>query len=537
MKWFFLIATLVLISAGILTWLLRPDQANALPVIRYVTDRAPARISQVRQFHVWQIESGNATIHRIADSTELARFRARSFSDEIRRAISLSHPEIPELWEGNPQFPFEVAVPLTELVIDADNPTIEKKLIHGVSGTAGDLLDTYSGQLQFLAEAGIVEDLTDRAEAGGYGLAGVPASIRELAMFNDRQYGFFRGSGATALWVNPVAFRELGVPVPQGTWTVEEFTRCGRAFVAAARKAGRNDVFFCDDIDTLNLARSFGGDWLDETLSGSGVDSDPFRKAFTLKYQWIREDRIIPSGADYASFATSGGGWGSIAIELFVEKRLGMVQSGSWIITRFRKIGELELAAVPVPYGTFPVALAGGATVGIYRGSRHPELAELFLRYLASDRYNREIIEDGDSGPPLLRYTESEEYRKPPAHPNEWKVHPVFADELRDHGIALSMSPFVLPSTVTRLFRMGLDEFMNDRKTLDGALADTARRIDQEIAASHARRPDLAAHYNLLRERQAEIRKRVKSGRKIPAHWIENPFYLQYYQARGLLEK
>lgn len=537
MKYFFLLASLLLIAAGILTWYLRPDQANALPVLRYVTDRAPARLSQVRLFHVWQIEEKHATIHHIADADALKKFRALPFSPEIRRAVSQCHPQVPELWEGSPALPLEIAVPRAELVIDADNPTIEKKLIHGVSGTAGDLLDTYSGQLQFLAEAGILEDLTERAEQGGYGLDGVPAAIRKLAEFDGRQYGFFRSSGATALWVNPVAFRELGQPVPRGPWTVEEFTEAGRRFVAAARRAGRKDVFFCDDIDTLTLARSFGGDWLDETLSGSAVDSEPFRRAFALKYRWIREDRIIPSGADYASFATQGGGWGSVAIELFAEKRLGMVQSGSWIITRFRKFGTLELSAVPVPFGEFPVALAGGATVGIYRRSRHPELAELFLRYLASERYNLEIIEDGDSGPPLLRYTELERYRKPPAHPNEWEVHPVFADELRDHGIALSMSPFVLPSTVTRLFRMSLDEFMNDRRSLDNALADADRRINAEIAASIARRPELAARHRAARERQREIRRRLTEGRKIPAEWIANPFHLKYYQQKGMLEE
>lgn len=118
-KWIYGIG-LLLIAANFGTWLSLPQQQSELPILYWVTDPHPAREEQIQTFYQWL--------------------------------------------EKNDYPPMEIRV-------DAANTEITKKLIQGVSGVAGEIIDCYRAKRDLLLfyNVGMLEDVTDAANTLGFG--------------------------------------------------------------------------------------------------------------------------------------------------------------------------------------------------------------------------------------------------------------------------------------------------------------------------------------------------------------------------------
>jgi multiple sugar transport system substrate-binding protein len=101
--------------------------------------------------------------------------------------------------------------------------------------------------------------------------------------------------------------------------------------------------------------------------------------------QWLRErmwnDHAMASRLDVQNLTVT---------EAFTGGRLAMVEDGSWSLKSI-----LDRAAFRVGVTVFPAGPAGRVTMGstdgfaIYKGSRYPEAAWEFMKFLISPRYGR----------------------------------------------------------------------------------------------------------------------------------------------------
>jgi len=541
MRTLFVSCAVVLFIAGLATYLTQPDKQNVVPVIHWVIDPAPARSQQIALFHRWLIKQGHGTEHVLRTVDELEAFREKRWSPALVDAIEKGNPDGPRVWASSTSeadLPLTVRVPGVEMRLDSASNDLNKKLIQGLSGVAGDVIEAYSGgkQMQYLAAAGMLADVTRSAEQSGFGPDKTYEALAPALFYEGRQYAFPRNPAQTMYWVNKATFEKFGQPLPPSRWTTEEFERHGKAFVEAANTAGqRRTVFFADRAMVSELRRSMGLSMFNETLTRCTLDDTRNARAMALMRKWTYDDHILPSAADKASFDTEGG-WGGQSFQLFKNGRYAMFASGRWALMLFRKFGAMPLAVVEPPHAGFANTTLSGGQSTVYRASRHRKYAELFLAYMAGEDYNMQIVRDGDALPPNPKYTDTDAFLRPPDYPNEWGCHEAYATAAKTIAIVQSFSPFVLPVTVERYDRIAQDEVMNDRSTPEEAAARAAERVNSEIQLTlreSSRMRNKYAQYTTLQTQIDELR---RNGTGVPIEWIKNPFHRRHYRLKGWAE-
>ncbi len=538
MKYLFLITAAALAAFGAALYLTEPQARSEVPVIYWVIDPAPARPEQIALYHRWLIKHGHGEKYDITTMAELDVFRRKKWTPAVRDAIEKGNPDGPKVWDARTNaadLPLSVTAPGAEMRVDASSNDLSKKLIQGVSGVAGDVLEAYNGgqQMQYFAAAGMLADVTESAKKYGFEPEKTYEALRPALFFEGRQYAFPRNPAQTMYWVNKATFEKHQQPLPPSRWTIEEFEKRGREFVKAANPPGaRRRVFFADRAFVVELRRGLGLSMFNETLTRCTLDDPRNARVMRLIHQWTYQDRILPSAADMAAFDTEGG-WGGKSFQLFKNGQFAMFASGRWALMLFRKFGEMQLAVAEPPHTGMPNTILSGGQSTVFRGSRHRKYAELFLAYMADEDYNMQIVRDGDALPPNPKYTDSELFRRPPDHPNEWGCHEPWAKAAHEIGTVASFSPFVLPVVAARYDGVSQQEVMNDRATAEEAGKTAADRINGEIRRTLAESAELRKRYAELTGLQEKIDAYRAEGRKVPLDWIRNPFHRRWYLEKG----
>jgi len=220
----------------------------------------------------------------------------------------------------------------------------------------------------------------------------------------------------------------------------------------------------------------------------------------------------------------------------FTSGRYAMVYVGHWALIILRPRGVFQYRAVMPPLDGFPNTELGGGAIGIYKGSKHPKESLLFMQYLASPPFNRLIVKQADSLPPVPKYAETEEYLHPAGRENEWGVPAAFADAARDSGITVSKSPFVLQSIIFRVEDEMFQAMIAGRMTAAESAKAMGDRINAEIQLGIQHDPGLRKIYDERVRIQQQIDARRAAGQRVPAAWINDAFHLAYYRAHGWLE-
>ncbi|MEO1235525.1 MAG: extracellular solute-binding protein [Planctomycetota bacterium] len=470
-----------------------PDARTDKPVIYWVTDRNPARELQVATFHEWLVEQG----HVDADGE-----------------------------------------PVMELRLDVANRDPVKQTIQSVSGVGGDLMDMSGSMMQLFTAMGVIEDFTEDAQAMGFGPEQTYAAVESEITVDGRQYRYPANVAVHMMWVNPDVFRRYGLEPPPSRWTWDEFEAMGVAFRDAANPPGTSPSdrrFIANRINPIVMFRGVGLSRLNETLTASDLDDPRYVEALERMKRWVYELNILPTPDDVAAVGTAQG-YGGAALQLFGRGQYAMVYGGRFLLIQLRRFEGLgELRVVEVPHGGFPNTLISTRAVALYTGGEHPELAKLFLTYLASDAYNELLVADADALPPNPKLTSSEAFLRPPDYPNEWQAHGEFVRAAQTIAIGETYSPYILPTVVDRIRGQYEEDFNNSRLGAEEAARRTAREIDRRIADNIRRKPELAEAFAADVALQEKIDALKAEGEPIPEAWVKNVFYREYYRRTGRL--
>ena len=495
MKHLFTIAAALLVLASGAAWLLSPRGQTDVPVLYWVTNPYPTRQAQIEGFYRWLVDHGHTTP------------------------------------DGRPA---------CEVRIDPSDFNVTKLVIQGVSGVSGDIIDLGDGTgMRYLHAVALLEDLTGHAEAGGFEAARTFSVLEPELTVDGRQYAFPCQTYAYMFNVNLATFRKFGIDPPPRRWTWETFERIGRRFVEAAnppaRPGGprRRRVFFANEVRAMVMWRSLGVSIFNETLTRCTLDDPRYARALQRLHQWKYVDRLLPTEADLKEVATQfNAQFGGSRLQMFVSGAYAMIGIGRHAMPDLRAVGALELGAVEPPHGGFPNTFAGTRCATVYAGSRHKKLAMHFLSYLAGPAYNRMVVDDADGIPPDPGITGTEAYRRPPAYPNEWGTHAVFADAMNDIAIGGAYSPFVLPVTAYGAEWEAREAFMAGMCSAEEAGRRATRRVNEEIERYLNENPALRTRYEEHLQRQARIERRRSEGRLVSLSWIDNPVLRRYYRFR-----
>lgn len=585
MKYLFAIIAVILAICAGATYLSYPTVGSPVPIIYWVTDPNPVRGWQVLRFHEWLITHHYSKTFHLKTLAEVRAFKQKHWSLGLEEAIIAENPgaqkifpnAVPALrvaehtmhtkgqgdkntqWRGEKtipkltkaDLPMTVHVPELELRIDTGNRATTKELIQGVAGVGSDLMDEQGGgSIRYFHAMGLTADVTKAAKRLGFDPSHTWRSIRpEITIPNAngqrRQYAFPCNVTVSLLWVNKQTFAKFHQPLPPQEWSIDTFTKRGKAFVKAANKPGqRQKYFFANTVDALTLARSLGVSVFNETMTRCTLNNPHYVKALSLLFKWTYQDHLLPTSAQSSAFSTASG-YGGSTFALFEQGNYAMVLSGRWALIGFRKDNQdrlaagqkpLQLTAVQEPNGGFPNGISDTRAAIVYAGGHHQNLADLFLAYLASKRYNLSVVRSADGLPPNPKFTKVKEFQNPPDHPGEGDVSEKFANAERTIGIGRAYSPFVLDFTVQRVMSNAVGAVLNERLTPKQAAAHAARDLNTDIQRDIQSNPKHRALYEKLIKQQRKIDRLRQAGKKVPWKLIDNPFLKRYYQFKGWAE-
>lgn len=421
--------------------------------------------------------------------------------------------------------------------VQLENANNQSTLIQAVSGMAGDLID-YVPVKRF-APMGVLEDITDYAKEKGldpgsnYGQAG------DLLMYENRQYAYPCNLAAHALLCNVDVFRKYGMNPPPDEWTPDEFEAIGKEFVRRANEGKpRQTVFFSGAMPSviLPIARSAGVDVLNETLTAPTLTDKRFVEALNRYRSWVADLHLIPTNAEIASESTDASSVNNQSTPQLVTGRYAMIVTGRYVnmdLRRF-KSDPVRLSFVQYPEYGFKNLILSSRNTAIYKGSKNKDLAKIFLLFLASKEYNKILIDSSDGLPPNPKWAENNPgYLNPPGWENEGNLHKNELKWARSIAIPESLSPYY-PLSNNKIGYV-YDRVSSGLSSAEEALEIGNRSIEHAIRETVAGTASLRESY----ERDCELQKKIDeykaAGKKIPAAWVKNPFYLKYYRETGRL--
>jgi len=419
----------------------------------------------------------------------------------------------------------------------------QSTLIQAVSGVAGDIFDT--GDVMGYSQMGVALDIAEDARKNGYGLdATYPGMAGLLTDMNGKQCAYPCNGGSTLLWINLKTLKNYGFDRPPLEWTPEEFEKFGKEYVAKANKGlDQPERFLCESPGSgliSSVCRSKGEDLYNETMTRCIADTPTLRKTIELLYKWAYVDHIIPTAADLASMNTDAG-YGGANFSNFLSGKYAIIVSGRYCLIRFREIEKTKHQTIQFGVSQLPMYGYKNSTVGVraampYRGTKYPKQVKLFLKFLSQRSYNAYIVSHADGLPPNPDVVKDLMAEVKKIHPNEHDCNELEFKWARTIALPAPYSPYV-KSGASDWLSSGVDRYMNRRCTLVEAGKFIQDRYNQEIEISKSSNPVMKKAWDKDWKIQQKIDAYKKEGKKIPAQWIKNPFYLKYYRDKGMLDE
>lgn len=223
-----------------------------------------------------------------------------------------------------------------DIVTDPSNRDITKTVVQCVAGAGPDIIEVYGpAELGQLVAAGVALDVTDAASAGGFGVDTVfPAAVSSISR-DGRQYAYPCNIGYTVLFYHRDMFAQAGVPEPDGPWTMDEMIDVAKRIVGNP-SVPSNPKFGFMNYGAWDAALAAGGRWFNDDATACTFDSEDAVRGFRTYRDLMYVHGIMPTPAQAASMAASGGSNMNATAEsasagaLFASKAIVMYVGGRW---------------------------------------------------------------------------------------------------------------------------------------------------------------------------------------------------------------
>ena len=147
MKYIFICCLVILTTGSIVTVMMRPSVQSHKPILYWVTDPNPTRTKQVEVFEKWLDEN---------------------YGDELQHKYGFR---------------------TFELKIDSANSDLAKKVIQGVSGVGGDIMDiTSSREMTYFVSMGLLKDISSGAQHFGFIQENTYPNLKTEISIDTKQY-------------------------------------------------------------------------------------------------------------------------------------------------------------------------------------------------------------------------------------------------------------------------------------------------------------------------------------------------------------
>jgi multiple sugar transport system substrate-binding protein len=303
------------------------------------------------------------------------------------------------------------------------------------------------------------------------------AQYQALSLLDGSQFALPKYHGALGLFYNTGMFDQQRVDYPDGSWDHDDYHQAMQLLTRDTDHDGKFDIWgSMMDIswDRIQVhVNGWGGHFVDPSDPyKSLLGEDPSLKAL----QWIRDriwtDRVMASFLDVNNLETR---------HAFIQKKIAMVEDGSWALKDILENAPFRVGASSFPSGPVrKVTLATTDGFAIYAGTKYPEAAWEFIKFLVSREYGQAMIRSHLLQPARLSLVDNwaEEIRKSyPAHGKTLNLQ-AFAE---GHAEGYSVTAEIFPNMeeARRLTRAAWEKiFMLGQEPVD-IIKDVSEQIER----------------------------------------------------------
>ncbi|MGD2058250.1 MAG: sugar ABC transporter substrate-binding protein [Anaerolineales bacterium] len=289
---------------------------------------------------------------------------------------------------------FHALNPDIQVFYTPDPENVQEKMMSDFqAGTAPDVLAGCCDFFPVWAQSGYLLDLRPYVEAEidrSTRFDWDPAQYKALFTQDGLQYALPKYHGALALFFNKDLFDEYGIDYPDGTWDHEDYFQ--------AMKMLTHDRDGDGEIDLWGSMLDISWERLQVHVNawdGHFVDPENSKRSWMARPEslaalgWIRdriwEDHVMASKLDVQGLRT----W-----DAFIDRRVAMVEEGSWALKEILERADFRIGVAPLPRGPKRrVTLATTDGYGIFADTRYPEASWELLKFLTGKEYGRALAQ------------------------------------------------------------------------------------------------------------------------------------------------
>jgi multiple sugar transport system substrate-binding protein len=297
------------------------------------------------------------------------------------------------IWDNN-QLPAHQQI---IAAFEAKNPNIKvtvevvpweaywNKLQTAVAG--GEAYDTFwmnGPNFPVYAAKGVLMDLQDRVAKDNVDMSKYSQSLVKLYSYNEHVYGLPKDFDTIGLYYNKDLFDKAGVAYPTADWTWDDLAAAAKKLSDPAKGVWGLAVPG-DQTGYWNFVYQNGGEILAPDGNSVKVDQPAACEAITFLYNTMKAGSM-PDAATTTSMDPE--------TQLFPGGKIAMITSGSWSAKTFKAAG-FKLGVAPLPKKVKQASIIHGLANVVWSGTKHPEEAWAFVKFLGSEEAANILAESG----------------------------------------------------------------------------------------------------------------------------------------------
>jgi multiple sugar transport system substrate-binding protein len=203
----------------------------------------------------------------------------------------------------------------------------------------------------------------------------------------DGQFGLPRDLNVVALYYNKKMFDTAGIAYPDASWDWAKLTEVAKQLTLRGANGKTTQWgFYTESTDMENywseLVWQNGGDIVSADHKTSLVGSDQAAGGIQFLQDLIWKDKVMPDAAITDALG-----------DAFEQGQAAMEANGSWLVATHQAAG-LDFGIAPLPKGPAGQATSINPTGAvIYKGTKSPDAAWEFVKYLASPAAQTKLME------------------------------------------------------------------------------------------------------------------------------------------------
>ena len=233
----------------------------------------------------------------------------------------------------------------------------------------------------------VLLDLKPFIDRDGYDLSQLADQAVADFTTPDGQFGLPRDLNVVALYYNKAMFNAAGIPFPDDTWDWAKLTDVAKKLTLRDASGKTTQWgFYTESTDMENFWSEAvwqnGGDIISADHKTSLVGSDHAAGGIQFLQDLIWKDKVMPDAAITDALG-----------DAFEQGQAAMESNGSWLVATHQAAG-LDFGIAPLPKGPTGQATSINPTGAVvYKGTKSPDAAWEFVKYLASPAAQTKIMD------------------------------------------------------------------------------------------------------------------------------------------------